>query len=458
MTKQMNSLERPDGSTLMTFGQIRHHTKRAMVHIGLFFQRLASSDSGIRTRVLVLIRWIAVVGQAFTIAVVHGSLAFDLPLLTLSGLVLLCALSNIALSRATEPSSRMSELMALFVLAYDLIQTAILIAFTGGLQNPFSVLLLMPVALGAATLSMVPTIILCGIGLAATTLQSLTPWPLPWVGGQTFNLPNLYLFGIWTSLVIGLVLIATYSWRLSFEARKRSDALNVMQMALNREQQLAALGTIAAAAAHELGSPLTAIAVTAKEVKNELGPDDELAPDIEDIMQQTKRCRTILQTLSQGRHSSGHEPFIREPLSLRMKALLEEFGNPMIETSVQVTGDQEEPDIVWTPETRHALANIIDNAISFARFHVDVTIHCARNRVQVIITDDGEGITPDVLEGLGEPYVSSRHGQGGHGLGVFIAKTLLARSGAGIMFANGKTGAKVTVTWPRSKLQKHEGN
>ncbi|WGF87654.1 ActS/PrrB/RegB family redox-sensitive histidine kinase [Marinivivus vitaminiproducens] len=401
-----------------------------------------------RLRTLVLIRWVAVVGQAFTILLVHHALGFALPQGMLLGAVALSALINLPLSIRRPRTTRLSERGAALLLAYDILQLSFLLALTGGLQNPFALLLLMPVTLSAATLSLGTTMLLALLVINVVTALALVPTSLPW-DDPGFTLPHLYIFALWIAFVLGTCLIAAYAWRVTEEQRRMADALAATQMALAREQQLSALGGLAAAAAHELGSPLTTIAVTARELVKALPRDSELQDEAGELISQIQRCREILAQLGhEASHGAAdHEPYTRAPFGDLLESLVSEFRRPGVDLQVTIDGEGEEPDLVLTPELRHALGNLIDNAVSFARTRVTLALRIDPHTVTLRIEDDGPGFAPEVLESLGEPYVSTRRGNGGLGLGVFIASTLLARTGANVRFDNRPQGAQVTVEW-----------
>jgi two-component system sensor histidine kinase RegB len=412
-------------------------------------------DRRLRLRTLILIRWVAIVGQAFTIALVHFSLEFGLPLWPLFGAVALSALINLGLSFGFAATTRLTERSAALLLGYDILQLAFLLALTGGLQNPFSILLIVPVALSATTLSLRTTVVLSLAVIAVATLLALFPSDLPWYDG-TFRLPALYVSGLWLALVLGTALIAGYAWRIAHEARRLSDALVATQMALAREQQLSALGGLAAAAAHDLGSPLATIAVTARELANSLPADSPLAEDVAELVSQTRRCREILKSLGQQPDSEALRPFMRVPLSALVTTIAEPYRRPGIDLQaavVRMVGGAAEPELTPTPELKHGFANLIDNAIKFARHRVRIEVRLDAEVIAVRIEDDGPGFSPEVLELLGEPYISTPQRNDGLGLGVFIAQTLLARTGATLQFDNLKDGARATVRWRRAALE-----
>jgi two-component system sensor histidine kinase RegB len=436
---------------------------------GLGLRRLARSGDGLiawlgqalggrgerrtRLRTLTLIRWVAIVGQAFTITFVHFSLEFALPIVPLLAAVGLSGLINVVLTLACAPTTRLTERSVALLLGYDIMQLAFLLGLTGGLQNPFSILLIVPVTLSATTLSLRTTVALCALVIGVTTLLGLFPTDLPWRGGE-FRLPTLYIWASWIALVLGTALIAAYAWRVADEARRLSDALAATQMALAREQEMSALGGLAAAAAHDLGSPLATIAVTARELANNLPGDSPLAEDVAELVSQSRRCRDILRTLGQRPEREAHRPFTRVPLSGLLETIAESYARPGIHFEVRRLGDDlAEPQLVPTPELKHAFANLIDNALKFARRRVSIVVRLDPEVVEVWIEDDGAGFSPEVLELLGEPYISTHPQRGGLGLGVFIAETLLARTGAALQFGNLRDGARVVIRWNRAALE-----
>jgi two-component system, sensor histidine kinase RegB len=406
-----------------------------------------------RLRTLTVIRWVAIVGQAFTITFVYFSLEFALPIVPLLAAVGLSALINVVLTLACAPTTRLTERSVALLLGYDILQLAFLLGLTGGLQNPFSILLIVPVTLSATTLSLRTTVLLCALVIGVTTLLGLYPTDLPWRGGE-FRLPTLYVWALWVALVLGTALIAAYAWRVADEARRLSDALAATQMALAREQQMSALGGLAAAAAHDLGSPLATIAVTARELANNVPGDSPLAEDVAELVSQSRRCREILRTLGQGPESEAHRRFTRVPMSGLLETIAESCARPGVHFEVRCLGDDlAEPHLAPTPELKHAFANLIDNALKFARSRVSIVVRLDPEVVEVWIEDDGPGFSPEVLELLGEPYISTHPQGGGLGLGVFIAETLLARTGATLQFGNLRDGARVVIRWHRAALE-----
>ncbi len=264
----------------------------------------------------------------------------------------------------------------------------------------------------------------------------------------------LFLVAEWTSLSLATVLISGYAWRISEEARRQANALAATQLALAQEREISALGAQAAAEAHLLGSPLATINVIAKELVHEIPADDRHGEDVRELLTQVQRCRDILGELSK-RGRDDHTAFTRAPLAMQLDDIASEYARADVDFSIEVEDidGTPDPDVSMSPEIRHSLANLVDNALQFARSEVIMTIRPEAQRLTLMIEDDGPGFPPDVLDRLGEPYVSTRHNRGGMGLGVFIAMSLLARTGARVHFDNTSIGARVTIVWTPSILE-----
>jgi two-component system sensor histidine kinase RegB len=432
--------------------------------VGLFAQHLLGLgdppdvQGRIRLHTLSLTRWVAVVGQLFTVLFVHYSLGIPLPIEWLIPAIMVSALINVALMVTLRAATRLPERSALWLFAYDIVQLGYLLALTGGLRNPFATLLTVPLMLGAATLGLGSTILLSLLAVATVTILALAPSPLPWFG-VGLPLPGLYVVAVWTALTMASILIATYAWRVAEETRRMTDALGAAQMALAREQEMSALGALATAAAHELGSPLATILITAKEMHNELEDDDPLRAETQVLLDQTLRCRTILAGIGRRRDHDEHAPFVRAPLSSVLREIAEIYARPSValEVTTMVSDGLPEPTLVATPEFRHALGNLLNNGLEFARSRLHVLVEHDHREVRVVIRDDGPGFAPEVLEWLGEPYLSTRRDDGGLGLGVFIATTLLARTGATLHVENASEGAMVKLRWSNEAWRRSFG-
>jgi two-component system, sensor histidine kinase RegB len=407
----------------------------------------------LRLQTLLLIRWIALAGQAVAIVVVKFGLGFDMAFVPALLVVAVSVGLNTILTVRYAPTTRLSDLQAALYLAYDTLQLAILLYLTGGIENPFAMLMLVPVTVSATVLSLRSTVLLGALALACLSIVTVNHQPLPWQG-DGLVLPDLYVAGIWVALVLGMAFISVYAWRVAAEARRMSDALAATQMALAREQQLSSLGGLAAAAAHELGTPLSTITLVAREMRREVEDGAALADDMDLLLRETERCREILAELSRDPRREGDAPFEQ----LALPALVDSIAAPLraatpVEIAEHIAPGLAMPIVRTSPEIRHGLGNVIENATDFAATRVGIAITVSANEVALVIADDGPGFAHTVLGDLGEPYVSTRRDEGGMGLGLFIAKTLLERTGAQVSFHNAASGgAEVVIRWPRDIL------
>jgi two-component system sensor histidine kinase RegB len=418
----------------------------------------------LRLDTLVRLRWLAVAGQAATILVVHFGLGFTVPIEACLVIIGLSAFLNLSLRVRYPVSVRLEDSTAAVLLGYDTLQLAALLYLTGGLENPFALLFLAPVMISATALSPLRTLLLGALAVGAASFLAKFHLPLPWHQGQAVSLPLLYVAGVWLAILLGLAFIGVYAWRVAEEARQLSEALAATELVLAHEQHLSQLDGLAAAAAHELGTPLATIALVARELQRTVPADSPYREDIQLLQEQAARCRSILSKLaSLGDEKSG--PLHRMTLA----HLVEDITAPQrafgIEVSVVMEGEAPEPDCDRNPGILYGLANIVDNAIDFAVANVVVTASWDHDNVSIGIRDDGPGFAPEVLGRLGEPYISSRgslRGRekpregGGLGLGLFIAKTLLERSGAAFSASNRPSppgGASVVVVWQREVFE-----
>jgi len=345
-----------------------------------------------------------------------------------------------------------------WLLAYDIGQLAALTAMTGGIENPFAFLILAPVLIAAISLPLRYTLPLGLFAAACSTVIAYYFWPLPWMSQQELLLPPLYIFAIWVANLVAIVFIGAYAWQVAEEGRLMADALTATELVLAREQHLSQLDGLAAAAAHELGTPLSTIAVVAKELQNALGPDSPHAADVRLLREQAQRCRDILGKLSA--LPSGWTPFEQVKASALIEEIVAPHRNFGIGIDVVLPPDRiAEPVVQRSPAILYGLGNLIENAVDFAKTRVEIAVRWSEQEVAVTISDDGPGFPPEILSRIGEPYVTSRRRattdgeESGLGLGFFIAKTLLERSGATLAFLNRpapEQGAVVRVRWARA--------
>jgi two-component system sensor histidine kinase RegB len=419
----------------------------------------------VRLDTILRLRWLAALGQLTAIFIVGHGLEFDFPIIACVAVVGVSALLNLALQIAFNPMQRLEPLYAAALLALNIVELAALLFLTGGLQNPFSFLFLGPVLISATVLPIRMTV---GLGLLAVACASALVFfhlQLPWDSEDPLVLPPIYLFGVWLSIVLAIGVTSLYAFQATEEARKLSDALAATELVLTREQHLTQLDGLAAAAAHELGTPLSTIFLISRELEKTVDGNDPLASDLKTLREQAQRCRDILAKLTQ--LSSSGAPFDRMPIS----TLIEEAVAPHRDFGVAIkvrlaVAATREPVGARNPAILYGVGNILENAVDFARTTVEVNAWWNADTVEIVISDDGPGIAPDMLNRIGEPYLSRRRSadeahseRAGLGLGVFIARTLLERTGAKVSFSNRTFpdhGAVVQIAWPRARFEAEE--
>lgn len=418
------------------------------------------ANRSMRLQTLVRLRWLAVAGQTVTVLIVSALLEFALPVFETVALIAALALVNLALSLRFPPTHRLEPLAALALLAFDLSQMSGLLFITGGLANPFAPLLCVPVIISFASLPLRHSMVLLAFAIVCTTILTVSPYPLPWHPDDILIIYPVLQLGIWCAIVSMMVFAAFYAYRVSMEATLLADALAATELVLEREKHLSQLDGLAAAAAHELGTPLATISVVAKEMERELSGDERFAEDVALLRSQSERCRDILRRLTS--LSADNEEHLRR---LPLSSLIEEVTAPHRQFGISFKliekGDRgSEPVGNRNAGILYGLGNLVENAVDFARSTVTLTAEHDAERVTIIIEDDGEGFEPEVLSHIGEPYMSTRNREteraGGLGLGLFIAKTLLERSGASLSFENrgpDTSGARIRVVWPRSVME-----
>ena len=429
----------------------------------------------LRLRTLVRLRWLAIVGQAGAVLGVHFLLGFPVPLGFCLAAIALSAWLNIFLTIRWRKSVRLHETHAGLLLVYDVLQLGVLLFLTGGLENPFAFLFLVPVTISATSLSPRWTLWLGLMAFACATFLAVRHFPLPWTPGAPLKLPVVYIGGMWAAIICGVVFSAIYARRIADEARQMSAALSATEMVLAREQRLSALDGLAAAAAHELGTPLATIALVAKELKRELPPSGPYTEDIDLLISQTARCREILARLA-NRDAQTDEMYQRTRLLVMVEDLIAPLRGSDVVIAVTSSADNDEKAQASEPVLRrnagitYGLGNLLENAVDFAETRVEVDAKWTPVQVSLTVRDDGPGFHENVFDRLGDPFVTTRPGYGeetggpgrhaGMGLGFFIAKTLLERSGASVSLANRpdpEHGAVVLVVWPRNLIDLGKG-
>ena len=412
---------------------------------------------------LVKLRWLALTGQTAAALITYFVLGFSLPLGACLLVIAMSAVLNIGLRFSYGRVDQLNELPAAAVLAFDILQLTALLYLTGGIENPFSMLFLAPIMISAVSLGGWMTLSLTALMIAAASLLTVAHYPLPWFAGETLKLPLIYATGVWTAHVVSAAFIAIYLWLVALEARKLADALTATELVLAREQHLTQLDGLAAAAAHELGTPLATVTLVVRDLQKQIPATDPLAEDIALLAEQVARCRNILGKLTSLGGDAGD---ILDEMTLSL--MIEEVVGPQRYFGVNIVivekGEGRQPIARRNTGILYGLGNLIENAIDFAAAEVRIIARWDAGSVMLVIEDDGPGFSPDVIGRIGAPYVTTKTNRraksedgAGLGLGLFIAKTLLERSGAVVTTANvppPKSGARIKIVWPRTAFER----
>lgn len=428
------------------------------------------ANAGPRLRTLVNIRWASIACQAATVLFADLGLGLSFPFLACMAVIGLYAAFNAATALRYDGMTHVSDRSAIVQLAVDIAQVTALLFLTGGLINPFAVVLIVPVIISATILDVRSTAVLTVLSIAAASLLTLWAMPPPLLLGE---IPALEVrkMGLWTAMCVTLVFVALYVFRMAKERRATQEALAATQMALAREQRVSSLGALAAAVVHELGTPLSTIAVAAREMERGLSDGEPFKEDARLILDQAARCRDALRQLAERPEDQAIEDAPYAPIG----ALVELAAQPYASEAVSIVFDRgpvdadagPEPLALDRPELRHAIAVYVENAVQFAASQVEIAVQWDAQEILVVIQDDGPGFAPGLLDRLGEPYLharadTARRAAGHLGLGVFIAQTLLDGVGARVRYANADAGgqiqtdrgARIAISWPRSVFER----
>mgnify|MGYP001164912632 CR=1 FL=1 len=408
-------------------------------------------------KTLVILRWIAITGQYLTISIVYFIFKFDLPFLYCSLTIFIGVLTNLYLQFKFK-KNQLNNFTSTFFLFYDLVQLSVLLFFTGGITNPFAILLIVPAIVSSTFLNFKSTINLSITTIVILIVLTIYNFPLPHYGELHFHVPDTYLYALPMAIIITLIFLTYFGVRFGIESRKRTEALNKLELILAKEHELESIGLQAAAAAHSLGTPLSTITVVARELEKEIGKNPKYAKDIDLLLSQTKRCSDILKNLSKDRFKE--DSFLSD---IKIGELLNEILRSFTEISEKKLKLFDEknklnPKIERTLEIAYGLRNFIGNAVKYSNSLVDVILESNNKITEVKVCDDGPGFSEDILNVLGEPYIRSKNkiisSKSGLGLGTFIGKTLLERMKANVKFdkCSKTNGAMVVIKWQTKDL------
>ena len=408
-------------------------------------------DLRLEKKTVVILRWIALIGQLLTIYFVHFIVDFSLPLIFCSLTIFCGGLTNIFI-QFNFKKNQLSNIESTILLFYDVIQLAVLIYLTGGVTNPFIIFLIVPALISSTLLNLASTLFLSIITIMSLILLTFNYFPLPSEGNLHFHVPDYYIFSIPSALVIALIFLNYFGFRFGYEARRRGNALNRLELILAKEQELESIGHQAAAAAHSLGTPLSTITVIAKELKKEMTNNKEFKDDVETILEQAKKCGEILKNISQNKIVDDEyvKNITLQDLLFEITRSFEEITEKKL--NLNFTNAKERIPLKRSPELTYGIRNFVGNAVKFSKKNVNINLVGNNETTTLQISDDGPGFPDDIYKIIGEPYITTKskklRSKAGLGLGTFIGKTLLERKKANIEFLKSNDGgALVEISW-----------
>ena len=408
-------------------------------------------DLRLEKKTVVVLRWIALIGQLLTIYFVHFYVGFDLPLIFCSLTIFCGGLTNIFI-QFNFRKNQLSNIESTILLFYDVIQLSVLIYLTGGVTNPFIIFLIVPALISSTLLNLASTLFLSIITIMSLTLLTFNYFPLPSEGNIHFHVPDYYIYSIPSALIIALIFLNYFGFRFGYEARRRGNALNKLELVLAKEQELESIGHQAAAAAHSLGTPLSTITVIAKELKKEMIDNKEFKDDVDTILEQAKKCGEILKKISQNQIIDDEyvKNITLQDLLFEITKSFENITEKNLNLNLE--NAKKRIPIKRSAELTYGIRNFVGNAVKFSKQNININLVVNNQTTTLQISDDGPGFPDDIYKIIGEPYISTKSkklkSKAGLGLGTFIGKTLLERKKANIEFLKSSNGgAIVEISW-----------
>ncbi|MAK12753.1 MAG: hypothetical protein CMI73_03705 [Candidatus Pelagibacter sp.] len=420
-----------------------------------FKEQINPKNLRITLETLINIRWIAIIGQFSTVSFVYYVLKFKFLYFETLILISFSVLVNIYLEINKRRFVTINNFYATISIFYDLIQLIILLFITGGLSNPFSILIIVPTTIAVTYLSRGSSqfIIICSI--IFSTVIAFYHMPLPSPKGIELNLPKFYELGMWLSLTIGIIFLGNYAYQLGRDNRVRVGAYNKLEQELNNERVVNSVGGMAAAAVHELATPLATISLVGKELQKQLANNKSTKDDINLLINQVSRCSSILKDIAERKQQ---DQFISNvsPKELINEIIFSLENKSNKEIIVSNLSLNQRLKMTKKTEISYALRNFIENAIKFSKTKINIEINQKMNSTTITIEDDGKGFDEKIISNLGQPYINSENikkNEQGMGLGIFIAKNLLERCFSNVTFDNSKNaGAIIKIEWSNSQL------
>ena len=402
---------------------------------------MENSSNNILLYNLIRIRWIAITGQFFAIILVYFYINITIPIFACLCIVFISAIIN-TFSHLSNKDNYLLDREAFYFLLFDTIQLGVLLYLTGGIYNPFSLLLTAPIIISASYLPIVYSLCLLVLSVSIVLLISNFYLPINW--GGLFQVPSFFQYGLTLSLIISLIFIFIYVYLFANSSRKISSALTKTKSALENQKKLSAIGSLSAAAVHELSTPLNTIFLILNDLREEENVKNNIniKKEIDLLKSQADRCKDILLTLSKNPENLKDNFFNEGTISNIIKVSFDKFNyNKRNILEIKLKSKNNEPLLLLKEELIYSFGNIIQNATQHSMNKIDVSISWNEVDFKVVIKDDGMGFKSDILDQLGKPYISTN--KKGMGLGIFISKNLIENIGGSIFFKNSPNGGAI---------------
>jgi len=393
---------------------------------------------------LIKIRWIAIIGQLSAILLVFFYFNISIPLISCILMVLISLSINILSFFRNKKKKYLSDKYAFYFLSFDTIQLGILLYLTGGIYNPFSLLLIAPLIISASYLPISYSIALLILSIFGVCIISNLYLPIRWE--ETFIVPIYFTYGLTLSLIISLIFISIYVYLFANSSRRISEALSQTRSALANQKKVSEIGSLSAAAVHELSTPLNTIFLILNDLLEEesVKNNNDIKKEIDLLKSQADRCRNILLTLSKNPENLKDNFFNKTTISNLLKINFDKFNDKKIILKINLRSKENEPLILFKDEIVYGIGNIIQNAVQHANSKIYVDIFWNQSEFIINIVDDGLGFKQETIDQIGKPYISKH--KTGMGLGIFIAKNLIENIGGSIFCKNLKDfGASVEI-------------
>ena len=404
------------------------------------------------------LRWIAIIGQLITINLIYFIFEFKFNLILENSIILIGILSNLHLIYINKNTQLLDKTAFLFLLI-DILQLSCLIYLTGGITNPFAIFLIIPTIFSSSHLGLKSNLLLVSCTISIIIFITFFKQPLPYPVNEHFHVDGYYYYSIPISLIIALIFLNYFALIFGKESRIKKEALNKMEEIMSKENELLSLGGQAAAAAHSLGTPFSTIKIISSDLLKQFQDNIEVKKDISLLVSQIERCSEILKKLTL--NPTIEDDFIDRDLSIA------DYLNEIIKSFKEISKKEfilnfdqnlNSLNISKSIEIVYGLRNFIGNANKFSKSKVFISLKSNNEITEIVIEDDGEGYSKNVLRNIGEPYIKSYKAsiksKSGLGLGIFIGKTLLEKNFAIILCRNSETrsGAEVSITWKNKDL------